>query len=68
MDFQLSFLVHPNMFYPSTSDSGIGMANWNIFCKHNLLRNTSKQTNLEFELIYEWCYKGVFDNGEGVIC
>jgi hypothetical protein len=53
MDFQLSFLVHPNMFYPSTSDSGIGMANWNIFCKHNLLRNTSKQTNLEFELIYE---------------
>ncbi len=37
MDFQLSFLVHPNMHYPSTSDSGIGMANWNIFCKHNYL-------------------------------
>jgi hypothetical protein len=37
MHFQSSFFIHPNMFYPSTSDGGIGMANWNIFCKHNYL-------------------------------
>jgi hypothetical protein len=50
MDFQLSFLVHPSMFYPSTSDSGIGMANWNIFCKHNYLKILVNKLNWSLNL------------------
>ncbi len=68
MDFQLSFLVHPNMRYPSTSDSGIGMTNWNIFCKHNYLEILVNKVIWSLNLPMSGVIKCMFGNGHGVIC